>query len=316
MNILVAIDSSPTAQAALAATLARDWPEASSIRLLTVIPDKQNSADISERTHILNAHRLLNRCSREIESKNPDSIVVAQIDRGDLVNSILKVAHSWPADLIIVGADDRTWISRLLFRKSVSEQIFERASCSVLVARTNATKGNVPRRVLIALDEDSLNQRSMLDTSLSLPWDDKVHFHILTVAAPNLALCNFEPNGLAVVNMIEAHEAYLSSLHTLTDELRQELEKRFDCNTFDLRVVEGTPENTILNFAKANDIDLILVGSSGKSELKRKLLGSVSQSVARNANCSVQIVRSSVTPLFQRVTEPTLTQTLNRASGF
>src|SRR5690606_26874605 len=125
-----------------------DWPEASSIRLLTVIPDKQNSADI-ERTHILNAHRLLNRGSREIESKNPDSIVVGQIDRGDLVNSILKVAHSWPADLIIVGADDSTWISRLLFRKSVSEQIFERASCSVLVARTNATKDNVPRRVLV-----------------------------------------------------------------------------------------------------------------------------------------------------------------------
>ena len=316
MNILVAIDSSPTAQAALAAALARDWPKASSIQLLAIVPEKQTSSDTNERTNTQNVHRLVNRWSREIKSKNQDSIVFGQIDRGQLVKSTLKVAHSWPADLIIVGADESTWNRRLLFRKSASEQIFERASCSVLVARTNAKKGNVSRRVLIALDEDSLKQRSMLDTSIFLPFEAKVQFHILIVATPNPALCTFEPNGLAVMNLIEAHEVYLSSLDTLTDKWRQELEKPFDCNNLDVHIVEGSPEKSILDFAKTKDIDLILVGSSGKSELKRKLLGSVSRSVARNANCSVMIMRSSIPPLFHRAAESAPTETLNRASGF
>jgi|SRR6266850_1181526 len=57
-------------------------------------------------------------------------------------------------------------------------------------------------------------------------------------------------------------------------------------------VQEGEPRRVILDYAAAWRPDLIVVGSRGKNGLDRLLLGSTSEHIARNATCSVEIVRS------------------------
>jgi len=47
----------------------------------------------------------------------------------------------------------------------------------------------------------------------------------------------------------------------------------------------------LLDFAAREEIDVIVIGSTGKGFLKRKVLGSVSDKVVRNARCSVYVVR-------------------------
>jgi nucleotide-binding universal stress UspA family protein len=47
----------------------------------------------------------------------------------------------------------------------------------------------------------------------------------------------------------------------------------------------------IADFALANDVDLIVVGSRGRGRLQGLLLGSVSQKLTTNAPCSVLIAR-------------------------
>ncbi|HET6590537.1 MAG TPA: universal stress protein [Candidatus Nitrosocosmicus sp.] len=47
----------------------------------------------------------------------------------------------------------------------------------------------------------------------------------------------------------------------------------------------------IVNSADAEKVDLIALGSTGKSRLDRMLVGSVAQGVMTNAKCSVLIVR-------------------------
>ncbi|MBT1073147.1 universal stress protein [Pelotalea chapellei] len=57
-------------------------------------------------------------------------------------------------------------------------------------------------------------------------------------------------------------------------------------------VVEyGEPAEKLLNFAKKEQVDVIVIGSSGKGFLQRRLKGSVSHKVATTAACSVYIVR-------------------------
>lgn len=59
----------------------------------------------------------------------------------------------------------------------------------------------------------------------------------------------------------------------------------------EIQVVYGDPAEELLKFAEKEEIDVIVIGSSGKGFLKRKLLGSVSHKVAKFARCSVYIIR-------------------------
>lgn len=55
---------------------------------------------------------------------------------------------------------------------------------------------------------------------------------------------------------------------------------------------EGHPSDEIINFAKENEIDLIVMGTLGKSGIDRFLLGSVAEKVVRNSSVPVMVVRS------------------------
>ncbi len=57
------------------------------------------------------------------------------------------------------------------------------------------------------------------------------------------------------------------------------------------RVLKGNPAEKILDFAEDNNIDMIIVGSLGKSGYERVLIGSVSEKIIRHAKVPVLVVR-------------------------
>jgi len=57
------------------------------------------------------------------------------------------------------------------------------------------------------------------------------------------------------------------------------------------KVLYGDPAEELIHFAREQNCDAIVIGSSGKGVVKRTLLGSVSTKVALHAHCSVYIVR-------------------------
>lgn len=54
-------------------------------------------------------------------------------------------------------------------------------------------------------------------------------------------------------------------------------------------VQHGNPSDEIIDYAADNDIDLIVMGSHGRTGVKRALLGSVTENVARHADIPVLI---------------------------
>lgn len=56
-------------------------------------------------------------------------------------------------------------------------------------------------------------------------------------------------------------------------------------------ILEGHPAEEILNFAKKQDSDMIVIGSLGKTDIERFLIGSVSEKIVRNAKVPVLVVR-------------------------
>ncbi len=55
--------------------------------------------------------------------------------------------------------------------------------------------------------------------------------------------------------------------------------------------LRGSPAEEILQFAKQEEIDLIVMGSHGRTGLSRLLMGSVAEEVMRKATCPVLVVK-------------------------
>ena len=56
-------------------------------------------------------------------------------------------------------------------------------------------------------------------------------------------------------------------------------------------ILEGNPADEIVNFAEGNDIELIVIGTLGKTGVQRFLLGSVAENVVRHSKIPVLVVR-------------------------
>jgi nucleotide-binding universal stress UspA family protein len=56
-------------------------------------------------------------------------------------------------------------------------------------------------------------------------------------------------------------------------------------------VVTGTPFVEIIRYARENDIDLVVIGTHGRSGLVHVLMGSVAERVVRKSPCPVLTVR-------------------------
>src|SRR5690625_5183966 len=67
-----------------------------------------------------------------------------------------------------------------------------------------------------------------------------------------------------------------------------------DANIEDLKILmkEGRPKSVITReIAPEEDADLIIVGATGLNAVERFLIGSVSESIIRNAKCDVLVVK-------------------------
>eukprot|EP00300_Choanocystis_sp_HF-7_P031501 c40904_g1_i1.p1 GENE.c40904_g1_i1~~c40904_g1_i1.p1 ORF type:complete len:173 (-),score=33.70 c40904_g1_i1:96-581(-) len=56
-------------------------------------------------------------------------------------------------------------------------------------------------------------------------------------------------------------------------------------------ITTGEPREAVLEFAEANHVGLIVVGTRGLGTLKRLVLGSFSDYIAHHANCDVLLVK-------------------------
>ncbi len=84
------------------------------------------------------------------------------------------------------------------------------------------------------------------------------------------------------------------------EQIKQELEKivpEFGLQSVEHACLTGAPADAIVDFATANDVDLIVMGTHGRRGLSRILIGSVAEAVMRQASCPVITIRDSIKEL-------------------
>jgi nucleotide-binding universal stress UspA family protein len=95
------------------------------------------------------------------------------------------------------------------------------------------------------------------------------------------------PSGL-INKMDDFRGAVVMHGESVVDRIAEQIEADIPGET---AVLHGTPHERILDYADENDIDLIVMGTHGRSGLDRYLLGSVAEKVLRAADAPVLTVR-------------------------
>ncbi len=143
--------------------------------------------------------------------------------------------------------------------------------------------------VLVAID-DSEYSRVVLESIMERPWQEGCSFKVITVVEP------FHPEYAGwhtsyVPLAIEAQKEVVESAQKLVNHGVEQLRAKFGEMSVTGEAVEGYITDKILEVAKAWPADMILVGSHGRTGLKKFFLGSVSEGVVSHAPCSVEVVK-------------------------
>ena len=143
MRILVAVDDSPHAQAAVAWVKSMRWPAGTRVRVLSVMrpqvsavsevyvpaaPYEQAMWDELHRHH----ETLATQTERALKSPGLDTD--SHVLVGDPRVAIVDEARATGADIVVVGSHGRSGISKLLMG-SVATHVVTHAPCTVVVVK-------------------------------------------------------------------------------------------------------------------------------------------------------------------------------------
>jgi nucleotide-binding universal stress UspA family protein len=148
-------------------------------------------------------------------------------------------------------------------------------------------------KILLPIDGSSYSDAAV-EVVAARPWPAESEVKLIAIVELRLVAVP------AIWVVPDSH--YLKLLHELQEQARVALERaearllasnaeRVAPLRISSEILNGNAKVLILSEAQSWDADLIVLGSHGRGALGRFLLGSVSQAVALQAACSVEIVR-------------------------
>lgn len=209
--------------------------------------------------------------------------VTSRLLRGVPWDQIAQAARGDTAiDAIVMGTHGRSGVARV-FLGSVTEQVIRHAPCSVLAIREQGAA--LPFRNILCPIDFSEDSRHAIERAADLTRQGATSIQLMHVIEPALTYTS--------IALGEDHLAALD--HRATHELA-------GWSTNLARMVSvpvttaidiGRPGARILAALDADPtIDLVIMGSHGRTGIKRALLGSVAEKVLRHAACPVLIERT------------------------
>lgn len=154
INVLLAIDGSPDAIAALRFLKILDLGRSSTMRIVHVVEKEDYLVNRFKRTGQIDlaqfAEEIMRRCERagmkllkeaQRNIKRPGIKIKTVLSNGNAADEIINIASDFQANLVVLGSKGLTGIKRLLLG-GVSRKVARYSPCSVLVVRGNTPSSN------------------------------------------------------------------------------------------------------------------------------------------------------------------------------
>jgi nucleotide-binding universal stress UspA family protein len=295
MRILLALDGSPASEVACRLVAGNRWPAGSVIDVVGVVEplvDVFGVGIVQEEEPpdgSLTDPELEAAIDRSVEAlRDADLIMRRAMLVGRPASAIVSEAAEFRAELIVLGNRGRGRIERMLVG-SVSAEVVDHARCSVLVARRPEI-----RRVLLAVDGSDTSRRAVEFVEAN-PVLKERRIEVLTVVPSRTPPAAVMLGGVYGAS-IEAYEDSVDAARTQGEGLASGAAAELRAAGYDVTwsISAGDAAHEIIASAARSDIDLVIMGSHGRTGVSRLLLGSVARNVLLHSGSSVLIVREPV----------------------
>jgi nucleotide-binding universal stress UspA family protein len=215
----------------------------------------------------------------------------SRIATGIPSEEVLAVAGAEDADLVVVGTRGKTGLEHVLLG-STAERIIRMAPCPVLTVPAGKQRAGECQKatvtsMLVPIDFsecslDALEYGALIarraNVSMKLLHVLEPMSYGLDLTLPHIA--QRESSKIAITKRLSDFVSALSPLGLVSDFL----------------ISGGLPADSILDAARAQSVDVIVMGTHGRRGLSHALFGSVAESVLRRSSCPILTVRSPKLP--------------------
>jgi nucleotide-binding universal stress UspA family protein len=293
LKVLFATDLSATALAVRELLAGLTWPRGAQLELLHVVPPRGSKPFAgmwrSWESTPASAEKAVTAFTRELQAQLAGRAVSvsSSIRVGDPVSSIVERADEIEAALIVLGSRGRgPLLSSVL--GTVSAAVVERASRSVLVARTESIRG------LVLVDDGTTSSHAAVEVILGHSLFDAVHVTVVRVVDLQTPL----GEGLYQDRSMFEHRDRVRA--SRTKQAAAAVEKRVaglrvSGRMAIGRVLKGDTATEVLSAARGVGADLIVIGAHGRNQQVKGRLDDLSRNVLFSFRGSVLIVRPPTT---------------------
>lgn len=211
----------------------------------------------------------------------------ADVIQGGVHETITAYATEHDIDVIVMPTGGRDGVTQALLG-SVTERVIRTSSTPVLTLPPDSAAVTHPFRNLLIPTTGRRQTDSVIELGVDLATAYSATFHALSVV---------DTMSLGIDVYSEQHVAELEEQATAAVEHATGMAEDASVSSIQGSVMEGVSvSKEILRYIEAHDIDLVVVGTHGRSGVDRYLLGSVSEKIVRSSPVPVLVVPLEKTP--------------------
>ena len=289
-RLLIAVDGSDEATHAARYGLELADIVGAAVDLVYVIPRRSLQMTRTERERTRLRERGNDILSAAAELADADTAVETHLAEGTPAVEISSLAGDLSADLLVVGRQGMTGVGRRVLG-GVTERVLARGEVPICVVPLGESVPAADCDRLLVPTDGSDNAAAAVPHAAALATASAAAVDVLNVVDLQAAGGPFNVGGLdtAFIERLETRGA--DAVETIAENIA-DAAPEISVNTAIERMtdIHGAAAG-IRAYVEANEIDLVVMGSHGRSNLRRGLLGSVASVVLQTVDIPVVIVK-------------------------
>ncbi|MDI6800771.1 MAG: universal stress protein [Thermodesulfovibrionales bacterium] len=278
--MIVAIDGSESGFNALRQSFKLAAAEKSWITVVCVVPSYEGDLDLVGVGNIMETmHKPCEEALAKAKelARTDGALIKTVCEEGDPYQRIIDLAEAENAELIIMGRRGLARLERTLMG-SVTARVIGHSQRDILVVPRDGEIGW--KKILIATDGSKYSKAAV---ERAIDFAEAYGGELKIVSIVDMPAEFYAEAPQVVDDLINKAKAYVEDAKKLAESAGIKAETL---------VREGESHRMILDIAEDLSINAIVMGSHGRTGLKRLLMGSVVEKVIGYAHCPVLIVKS------------------------